>query len=92
MTKAVRTEIYKSLRNRAMARKLVAKRAIDISNRPREGDYYVLNKVIEGKDYCDADTEEWVWSIGRRLRDGVILASMKTDLYQNDRFQCLWLR
>ena len=54
--------------------------------------YYVLDAFAEDIDYCDAKREMWVWSIGRRKSDGVILASMDTVFYQNDAFDCLWLR
>lgn len=82
---------YDGMTNRAMARKLIDGEAIDISGYPRTGQYYILIGV-EGKDYCDAEREEWIWSIGRRRADGVILASVSSDLYQNPQFECLWLR
>jgi hypothetical protein len=80
------------MENRAMARKLMAKRAIDVSNMPRVGNYYILDKVEDGIDYCNAKEERWIWSIGRRLADDVILASHFPDLYQNPKYECLWLR
>jgi hypothetical protein len=87
-----RTERWSGLRNRAMARKLISGRAIDISGCKRESGYYVLGQVVEGKDYCDAKSEAWIWSIGQRKKDGKILASLNSDLYQNPEFECLWLR
>lgn len=92
MTKAVRTAMFKHMRNISMRKKLVKREAIDISGCEREGDYYILTKFVDGKDYCDAETEMWVWSIGRRYSDGVILASLSSNLYQNDKFECLFLR
>lgn len=55
--------------NMAMQRKLKAGRAVDISDRPRTatGDY-LLASFEEGKDYCDARAQSWVWSIGKLLR------------------------
>ena len=73
--------------NRAMHRKLRDRRAIYLSDRPREGNYYVLDRVVDGMDYCNPDTDTWIWSIGRRLADDVILASATTDLYQNPEFE-----
>lgn len=78
--------------NKAMERKLRSGKAIDVSHAEREGRYYVLTSCHRGKDYCDAEREEWIWSIGRRFADGVILASTRADLYQNPAFDCLWLR
>ena len=83
--------------NKAMERKLETEEAIDLADRPREGHYYVLNEddalEAEGNmDFCDARTEEWIWSIGRRHSDAAVLASTRADLYDNPYFKCLWLR
>jgi hypothetical protein len=84
---------FSRVRNRSMARKLIAGRAIDISKQPRtRGGYYILDHYVDGKDYCDAKQEAWVWSIGRRKSDNTILASLEGDLYENPKFDCLWLR
>lgn len=83
---------FPQVENRAMARKLQTRRAIDLSLNPRVGDYYMLDHVVDGMDYCDAAREVWMWSIGRRKSDGVILASTKDDLFQNPEYECLWLR
>ncbi len=80
------------LSNKSMERMLQNGEAIDVSRMPRQGSHYVLNRVIDGMDYCNAETEEWIYSIGRRKSDGVILASTTSEFYQNPRFECLWLR
>lgn len=68
-------------------------KCVDVSKFPRDGKYYVLpGPPATSIDYCDATYERWVWSIGRRLSDGVILASLAPDLYANKNFECLWLR
>jgi hypothetical protein len=85
-------EHFPDMRNRAMARKLITGRAIDVSGCERQGGAYVLPSFIEGVDYCDRKEERWIWSIGRRKSDGVILASRTDEFYQNDNFECLWLR
>lgn len=66
--------------------------AIDLSNNRREGKYYVIDKFIDGVDYCVLNTEQWIWSIGRRKKDGVILACTKSTFYQNSEYECIWLR
>lgn len=83
--------------NYPMQRMLKEGEAIDISGCPREGKYYILARErndmnYQGMDYCDAQIERWVWSIGVRKSDGVTLASLDNDLYQNPDFDCLWLR
>lgn len=80
------------MKNQAMKRKLDKHEAVDVGPFPREGDYYRLDAFADDIDYCDATLEAWIWSIGRRLRDGMILASLQNDLYQNPEFECLWLR
>jgi len=76
----------------AMHRKVAATDAVDLSKNKREGDYYVLERFVDDVDYCDLEKTAWIWSIGRRHSDGVILASTSADLYQNPDFECLWLR
>lgn len=78
--------------NYAMQEKLKRNEAIDISGCAREGKYYVLSEIRHECDYCDAITEQWIWSIGRRKADGKTLASTSPDLYQNPDYDCLWLR
>lgn len=81
------------MRNQSMARKLRRGEAVDVATCPRDPDgNYILQSFEEGKDYCDSRTEEWIWSIGRRLEDNALLASTGTTFYQNDRYVCLWLR
>ena len=78
--------------NRAMEEKLRQGLAVDVSAFPRTGNHYALDCYADDVDYCDAKTEQWIWSIGRRRSDGAIFASLTTDLYQNPEFECLWLR
>lgn len=58
----------------------------------RKNPLYILDRFEDGMDYCDSTSESWIWSIGRRKSDGLILASSTADLYQNDDFECLFLR
>lgn len=84
---------YQGMRNIRMQEKLNSGDAIDVSGCERIDHYYVLDRFEEdGPDYCDAVLEQWMWSIGKRKADGVILASEHPDLYQNPEFECLWLR
>src|SRR5215467_10998757 len=80
------------LRNKTMERKLNAGICKDVSACQRKGDFYVLSAVMPGMDYCNAQTEQWIWSIGRHNKSGEILASHTTNFYQHPRFDCLWLR
>lgn len=51
-----------------------------------------LRRFVDDVDYCIAQTEEWIWSIGRRRSDGAILASTDSRYYSNPEFECLFLR
>jgi hypothetical protein len=53
---------------------------------------YVLKSYEDGKDYCDAASEAWIWSIGRHAASGTIFAAIDNRFYQNPHYECLWLR
>lgn len=79
--------------NKAMERKFATGEAIDIAiHRDETGLFYVLPEFIDGKDYADGEREEWIWSIGRELETGRIVASTDTRFYGNPKFECLFLR
>lgn len=82
------------MHNQSMVKKLRDREAIDLSKCRREGKFYILDHfdIHAEVDYCDTVTESWIWSIGKRHSDGVILASLGTDFYQNPDYHCLWLR
>lgn len=82
------------MKNQSMQRKLEDGDAIDVSGFPRtvEGDY-ILPDYAEGMDYCNRQTEEWIWSIGRsKTGMPMILASTTTKFYGHPDYECLWLR
>jgi len=86
-------------RNQAMRRKVNKGMAVDIGGYPKDehGRFILPDGIFqEGADldYCDMRNDAWVWSIGRRKADGVVLASVKAfpEFYQNPEFDCLWLR
>jgi len=89
--------MYPAMRNRAMARKLASHRALNVREMMVPTDelgrgVYALDRYVDGVDYCDAEKELWIWSIGRRRHDGRIFASTDTRFYQNPDYECLWLR
>lgn len=79
--------------NRRMQEKLEAGEAMDVSACPRtaEGDY-ILESFPSNMDFCDALTEGWIWSVGRHLKTGQILASTTSKFYLNPEYDCLFLR
>jgi hypothetical protein len=86
------------MKNKAMERKLnpTSKiQCLDVRVIGKETDdplIFELEDFIEDVDYCDKETERWIWSIGRRNADGKIFASIDTRFYQNPEYECLWLR
>lgn len=80
-------------KNLRMHEKLAQDKVIDVSKRPlnEDGDY-ILDEVADGLDYCNAETEQWIWSIGQHKDTGQILASHTAKFYQNPDYTCLWLR
>lgn len=81
------------MRNLAMKFKLTMGLAIDLSenNINADGDI-ILTEFVDGMDYCHAKKEAWIWSIGKHKQHGYMLASYTTKFYQNENFQCLFLR
>lgn len=81
------------MRNKAMERKLQEGELIDVSQWPTPiVGVYALPGFIDGKDYADIKSEEWIWSIGRELETGRIFASTDTRFYDDNNFECLFLR
>lgn len=88
------TKFHQSMRNRRMARQLENGETIDVSDFKKPDGTYHLPKGFyqDGKDYCDAIMEEWIWSIGRD-ETGADFASTDARFYQNKHgFECIWLR
>jgi len=85
---------WKSLRNKRMAEKLTSGEALSILDVGKAigGGLYLLDRFQQDIDYCDPTTEEWIWSIGRNRTTGEILASTTGGLYQDEAWECLWLR
>lgn len=94
--------------NQAMARKLAKGECVDVSRCERTvtGDY-ILTTFDGEKDYCNAETEQWIWSVGRltvelpsvmfngerrTLSKGTYLAAESAKWYQNSVCECVWLR
>lgn len=46
----------------------------------------------EGKDYCNAAAEAWIWSVGVHREAGQVWASHRSNKYRNPAFFCIWLR
>jgi hypothetical protein len=80
------------VRNLSMAKILLKGEAKDVSKCKRLGTDYILSEFHEGLDYCDAQLERWIWSIGRRRRDGVFVASLSGKFYNHPEYECVWLR
>jgi hypothetical protein len=82
------------MRKTYMTEKLRAKECLDVNRigKALGGGRFLLRRVIRGMDYCDAQNERWIHSIGRDRRTKNIIASVGYELYQNPRYDCLWLR
>ena len=83
------------MRNRRMAEKLGKSEAITLHDckRTKDGDYIVPENLWqEGTDYCNAEEESWIWSIGKHMKTGQILAAHSTKFYENPEYICLFLR
>jgi len=65
------------MKNLTMQHKLKKGYAVDLSSKPRTPEGWVLlDQPLEfGRDYCLADTENWLWWCWR-LKDGRIVAGI----------------
>lgn len=72
---------------------LEAGEIIDVSKFPRMDDgSFLLPIFMDDVDYCVANTDEWIWSIGKHKLSGRIFAAKDARFYQNPNYDCLWLR
>lgn len=80
--------------NQSMQRKLESGEALDVRKIGREVEpgRYRLDKFVADVDYCDAQKEVWIWSIGKNEKTGEVFASTDQTYYQNPECVCLWLR
>ena len=90
-------ERWKNLHNKRMAEKLSASgddSALSVLDEGEDigGGLYKLRRFVEGRDYCDPENEAWIWSIGRNRTTGEIWASTNAGLYQDEEYECLFLR
>ncbi|MGV3588599.1 MAG: hypothetical protein ACO1OF_16455 [Adhaeribacter sp.] len=94
----------KPMQNKRMQQKIAMGHAIDVSDCPLASDgdpnhplsplpaSYILPEFKEGMDYCDSQKEVWIWSIGKHLETGQILAATDGRFYENPEYKCLFLR
>lgn len=88
------------MKNQAMKRMLERGDAVDVEkllalDQTQAGELagtFRLDRFVENVDYVVGSTEQWIWSIGRRISDGEIFAAIDTRFYGNPEFRCLWLR
>jgi hypothetical protein len=91
------------MNNKAMQRKLKTEEAVDVR---MIGTYIPRNEAVfdsnvfeltefdkdDKLDYCDAQTEGWIWSIGKRRSDGKVFAAFDGRYYLHPDYECVWLR
>lgn len=85
---------HEKVQNRPMREGLQKGTTVDVSRWLQEDGTYVIphDDYDDGKDYCNAGEEAWIWSIGRCRATGVIRAAHDARYYQNPDYECLWLR
>lgn len=93
--------LYPKMLNRRMAEKLVSGECLDVAaigTREESGDWLITGRTAQqisddALDYCVAETESWIWSIGL-FADGKVRASTTGKYYGGggDNVRCLWLR
>lgn len=94
MTDRIIAKRWARLRNKRMAEKLTAGEALSVLDEgvALDDGFYKLRRFVGDVDYCDPHEEAWIWSIGRSYATGEIRASTSSEFYQNEEFECLFLR
>lgn len=85
---------HEPVHNLRMKELLKDREALDVSAflQP-DGDYHLPKGFFqEDIDYCDAKREAWIWSIGKDLKTGEVVAATSAKFYMNPAYECLWLR
>ena len=85
------------MNNERMMEKLKTGEAIDVGAIGEKvpshtGHVWMIHNYMEGVDYCDAESEIWIWSIGKNKQDGKYYAASDARFYGNPLFDCVWLR
>jgi hypothetical protein len=53
---------------------------------------YLLYGFMDDVDYCDPDTESWVWTIGVHRETGEYRAAFDMRFMDHPEYKLLWLR
>lgn len=84
------------MQNQSMMAKLKNGEAIDVGviGSPYQGfaGVWKLESYLDGVDYCDSESEQWIYSIGKDKVTGEVFAATDTRFVDNPKFDCVWLR
>jgi len=85
---------HKIIKNTWMKNALRAGDVIDVRmiGTEVEPGVFRLNEFIPDVDYVDAEDEAFIYSIGKDLESGEILAAVDGRYYNNDDYECIYLR
>ena len=91
-------EGHRNIKNTWMKNALKNGTAIDVNMvgmKTSDPGVYKLTEFTEGVNYVDAETEQFIQSIGKDRDTGEILASLDTRFYQDpeyqDEYECIYL-
>jgi hypothetical protein len=82
------------LPNYSMLEKLRTGQAHDVNviGEEVEEGVWELHNFMDDVDYCDAESEEWICSIGRAKETGVFYAATDARFVDNPDFDLVWVR
>ena len=87
-------EGHGQMRNQWMKKALQSGEAVDVRMVGVEAEpgVFRLDGFIDGVTYVDAQEEMFIQSIGKDLERGEILAATDSRFYQNDDYECIYLK
>ena len=82
------------MRDYEMVQKLGADEALDVRTIGEEiaPGVFRLARYVGGYDYCDAQKEVWMMSIGKHRATGVYYAARDARYQTDPAYECVWLR
>jgi len=89
---------YDHVKNNELRKRLLSGEVLDVRELgvEEEPGVFRLNQFVDGHDYADSKTEQWIWSIGRHKNTGEIFAAYDGRYYDpNDEdfdYETLWMR
>lgn len=89
---------YDHVQNQELRKRLLSGDVLDVREMgvEEEPGVFRLTHFVDGHDYADSKTEQWIWSIGKHKNTGEIFAAFDGRYYDPNNedfdYETLWMR